>query len=510
MDKETKLRILMIDDEPDDYLLINRYLKQIPGMRVLCIFCSNGTRGLKVLREGRYDAVLLDHCLAEDDELTVLRQIRKEYESLPIIMLINGARDEYIATECLKCGANDYLHMGELNTDTLGRVLRQTIDRRQAEEALKESRKHLQMFFQSVESANECILITNPMGVVEYINPAGMKMFGYAMEELTGKPLNIFRCPETEKSYLKRIQSAVRKKESIHQQITHIRGDGKSIQIELSIKPLFNKVKGCTYIVITCRDITEEKTLLHRLVKAIKVKEDFLTTISHELCTPIATSRAYIETLYADPKLDLAVRRDFLGILKREMERLTRVTTDILDASRFEEGKITFKRQRFSLLELIEEIAEENKIRGGEVIVASVQSTRNYFQVEGDRDRIKQVLLNLVDNAIKHSPLGDPVTIELKDGSISSPNSESVTVGVMDHGKGIRKKEFPLLFKKFGRLDYSPDRRIYGLGLGLFICKNIIEAHGGRIWVESEVGKGSCFSFTLPKVETTSRKEQLE
>ncbi|MFQ6078650.1 MAG: PAS domain S-box protein, partial [Thermodesulfobacteriota bacterium] len=445
MEKETKLRILMIDDEPDDYLLISRHLNQIPGMTIHSIYCSNGRKGLRLLRESRYDAVLLGQCLTEDDRSGVLRQIREEYKSLPIIMLTT-AENENGGSEYLEAGADDYLPKGKLDAGLLRRVLRQTIDRSEAEGALKESREHLQMFFQSVESASEGIIITDAKGIVEYMNPAGVNLFGFAAEELTGKPLNILRCPEAEKPSLKRIRSAIRKKEFIRQEITHIRRDEKWIQIELSVKPLFRQGKDCVHIVITCRDITEEKTLLHRLVKAIEVKEEFLTTISHELGTPIATLRAYIETLYADPKLDLAVRRDFLGILKREMERLTRVTMDILDASRFEEGKITFRRESFSLSELIEEVAEENKIRGGEVNVVLAPNLRNSLQVEGDPDRIKQVLLNLVDNAMKYSHPGDAVTIELKEGNGSGSNSESVTVGVKDHGKGIRKKELRFLF----------------------------------------------------------------
>jgi len=233
--------------------------------------------------------------------------------------------------------------------------------------------------------------------------------------------------------------------------------------------------------------VGELQRLANEVMEKSRAKEEFLMAISHELGTPLTAVKAYVDTLFREPALDLATRQSFLSVVKNEVDRLARLIGHVLDAARMEWGPLQLKVETLNLATVAREVARESSARRD--VTVQAESTA---LVSGDRDRLKQVLVNLVDNAIKYSPLGRPVevTVQQKGGA--------AVVSVRDHGMGVPPALRGVIFEKFKRGETGTTRETYGAGLGLYISRAIVEAHGGRIWVKSTPGQGSVFAFTVP------------
>jgi PAS domain S-box-containing protein len=232
--------------------------------------------------------------------------------------------------------------------------------------------------------------------------------------------------------------------------------------------------------IFTVRDITAER-------EGERLKSDLVATVSHELRTPLASILGFAELL-VERKLDRAIRERYARTIHNEARRLTALINDFLDLQRIEEGG----------LKLALESLELGPLLAQQVELFSGQSSDHTLELElaaeplvvlGERDRIAQVVGNLISNAIKYSPAGGPVTVA------ASAAGGDIRVSVRDSGLGIPSGQQPNIFKKFFRVDSSDTREIGGTGLGLALCREIVEAHGGRIGFKSEEGKGSTFWF---------------
>lgn len=241
------------------------------------------------------------------------------------------------------------------------------------------------------------------------------------------------------------------------------------------------------------RDITQAKEIERR-------KDDYLSIASHELKTPITSLKLYNELL--QQKIAGLGNGEMVGFVERmdkQIDKLTKLVNDLLDVSRIQSGKLIYQPERFRITELIREVGDDlqKAMQQHKLIVkSSTQKT-----VVADKNRIGQVLINLIENAIKYSPKSDKVLIRAKD------NATSVIVQVQDFGIGVPVAERQKIFERFYRVDAEERNIVSGQGLGLYIASEIIRRHGGKIWVSGEVNKGSTFSFTLPLHKQTSHSK---
>jgi signal transduction histidine kinase len=224
-----------------------------------------------------------------------------------------------------------------------------------------------------------------------------------------------------------------------------------------------------------------------------EVMAQFVSNISHELRTPLTCIKGYVETLMDGAAADPEMSKKFLGIIYEETERLNRLIRDLLDLSMMESKRTRMNQHLIDLGQLVQDAgdflkdyAEKKKIS------LSFHLNENLPDVNGDEDRLEQVLINLMDNAIKYTPPGGNIQIscEQEDGFLK--------VSVKDTGPGIPEGERERVFERFYRVETDRSTSTGGRGLGLSIAKHIVEAHGGAIWVESALGKGSAFCFTIP------------
>jgi two-component system phosphate regulon sensor histidine kinase PhoR len=239
------------------------------------------------------------------------------------------------------------------------------------------------------------------------------------------------------------------------------------------------------------RDITEG----HRLDE---LQAEFIATASHELRTPLAAVYGAAQTLRRhDFALDEAGRERFISLIVEESDRLGRIVNQILLANQLDVGRLDILTEPFDGGELLERVAEAARTHAPPHISFHVTGPNGVPPVAADKDRVRQVLINLVENAIKYSPDGGRIELGVE------ADEGAVVFRVLDEGLGIPTDEQPRIFQKFYRLDPDMTRGIGGTGLGLYICSELVERMGGRIWVESRDGKGSAFYFELPTVAPT-------
>ena len=242
-------------------------------------------------------------------------------------------------------------------------------------------------------------------------------------------------------------------------------------------------------VVLESRALIDHAARVRAREEATRLKEDFLSAAAHDLKTPLTTVVAQAEFLERRAVREPNAPADLAGIRRvvRESKRLAGLVGDLLDATRLEQGRLVGEREPVDLATLAQEVCAHD----GSDQTCGVEANAPVVGVY-DRRRVEQLLQNLVENARKYSPERTPITIK-----VWQENGEA-QISVEDSGIGIPAADLPHIFERFSRASNVDDRRFHGMGLGLYICRGIVEEHGGRIWVESEVGKGSTFHVALP------------
>ncbi|HYG60331.1 MAG TPA: phosphate regulon sensor histidine kinase PhoR [Symbiobacteriaceae bacterium] len=310
------------------------------------------------------------------------------------------------------------------------------------------------------------------------INPAAQGMFGITEREAIGRDhleithhfdleqllTRVLRTGEPDMLEIKR----ARPEEQILEARLAPLGDGQGVLIVLG-------------------DITRARKLEH-------MRTEFVSNVTHELRTPLTSIRGFAETLLEGALDDPDTARHFVGIIKRESEHLGQLIEDVLDLSRIESGKMRMNKEPVHLPTLAEETVGRFFPRAEKQGVdLRIDIPAALAPIAGDHARLAQVLINLVDNALKYTPAGGSVTVSAEElGTM-------VRIRVSDTGTGIPRANLPRLFERFYRVDKARSRATGGTGLGLSIVKHIVESHGGTIGVESDLGKGTTFTFTLPR-----------
>lgn len=373
-------------------------------------------------------------------------------------------------------------------------VLRDITNLKKAEEALKESETLFRTIFSSV---TEGMFLQALDGEVIDVNPAACKLLGYTREELIGANASQFVIPETAHRFNK-IAEEILSKGSLEVETVNLRRDGTPVPVEVSI--ILMEIGGQKRVLVVTRDITERKRLeeeraaaakarIEELEKIDQMKDEFLEMTSHELKTPLTSMSSFVQ-LFLDGKLGKVTRRQEEGLesISEDTARLRSSIENIMQISKLESGMMKLSLENLNLGELIQNVVDGLKQLAANKRIKITQKITKLPAVRGDKMLLGNVILNLVDNAIKFTPPNGEVSVGAK------VKDDHVVVSVKDTGIGISREDVPQLFDKFFQVDHS----VPGAGLGLSICKAIVEAHGGKIWAESQLGKGSTFSFTLP------------
>jgi PAS domain S-box-containing protein len=352
-------------------------------------------------------------------------------------------------------------------------------DQRSPEQARRE---RVELFRRLSSAGSEGITIVVGDQVVE-ANDAFSRLFGHDAADVPGRSLLDFIAPESRDAVARQITLATEKPYDARGR----RKDGSIFDIELTIHRVTFQDRPALGCLV--RNITERKEI-------DRLKNEFVSIVSHELRTPLTSIRGSLGLMEAGAAGELPPKaRELARIARQNADRLIRLINDILDLEKIEAGKIQLQIAALDAAELIESTVAE--LRGMAALYKVSITTRLDCRerIAADRDRVVQVLTNLVSNALKFSPEGGAVTVSLLTGS-----SGFLRFAVRDQGQGVAPDQVKRLFTPFEQLEAANTRRRGGTGLGLAISRSLVEQQGGRIGVESSIGKGSEFWFELPLV----------
>ncbi|HBG16937.1 MAG TPA: PAS domain-containing sensor histidine kinase [Firmicutes bacterium] len=329
----------------------------------------------------------------------------------------------------------------------------------------------------------EGVIATDSSGKLSFMNPTAERLFQIEHGSALGKyPREVWREFELVEMFHQVFVSGQPQTREFQLDSPH------KVYLKVEISPIrqeeYDEVQGVLAMV---RDFT-------RLRRLENLRTDFVANVSHELRTPLTSIKGFIETLLDGGLESRETTKRFLTIMYQETDRLNRLISDLLDLSRIESGQTGLNRTKTFLAPLVEEVRLTLQERLAEKNI-SLSVELGPTPVWADEDQIREVLFNLIDNAIKYSTSGGSIKVlEINRGD----RQEFV---ICDAGIGIPKDSIPRIFERFYRVDKARSREMGGTGLGLSIVKHIIERHEGKVWVESEPGKGSCFHFLLSKYE---------
>lgn len=378
------------------------------------------------------------------------------------------------------------------------------------------------------------VSITDVDGNITYANQKFLDATGFSNEELLGKKHNIVKSGHHSEAFFREMWQTITAGRVWHGEIQNRSKDGRELWVNTTIVPFMDE-SGKPYEYVGIRtDITARKQIeqelkekartlkemsdhLEELVKQRtaeleaanlqlqklnKIKSEFVSVVSHELRTPLTAIKSFAEILKDDiEELDIEMQKHFLTIINDESDRLGRLINDLLDLQKMDSGKMVWKDAPIDLARLLKNSVEFfSPAYRDKNLQLQLKLQQQECLLDLDADRIRQLIANLLSNALKFTEHGG-VTVTM------ATTADEVKVSVTDTGLGIPDDSLEKVFESFHQVDSSETRKIGGSGLGLTICKEIVEHYQGRIWVESRLGEGSSFSFVLPL--TTKREGSI-
>ncbi len=495
-------RILYMEDDPGCARLVQKKLERA-GYKV--DVAGDGERGLRMQGAGCYDLLIVDQNMPVYDGIEVIRSLGARGKIPPTIM-ITGAGDETVAVEALKMGVRDYLVKDieggymELLPSVVDQVIRQewlVEQKERAEEALRISEEKFSRAFRA--SPDPIMISSLKNGRYLDVNESFLQYMGFSREEAVGRTsmdLGIWENPGDREKFAQMI----RDRGEVHNLEARVRKkDGESGVILISAEPI--KIEGEACIISVAKDITERKKAEQALIRARKqaeeayrAKSEFLANMSHEIRTPLNGVIGVLD-LTLDTPLD-DKQAEYLGMAKSSAYSLLNLLNDLLDLSKIEAGMMQVGHFNFKLGEVLESCIAPLKLsaeeKGLEFSCNIPEDTPDFLT--GDPHRLGQVLTNILANAVKFTEHGG-----ISIGMAKQDNGSGVRLhfSISDTGPGVPEDKLEEIFDSFAQVDGSSTRRHGGAGLGLSICKKLVEMMGGAIWVESGVGRGSTFHFTV-------------
>ena len=518
------LTLLVVDDDDIDRMAVQRALKGA-GVAARFVECGDASSALAEIGRGRFDCVFLDMRLPDRDGLDLLRSLRNAGDLTPVIAL-TGFGDERVAVELMKAGAADYFAKSSLNGERLAQSLRQALRLRAAEDAASSARLTLRRHAGQLEGlaqlslqlhadrSRDSIAALTAAAARDLLSCRGAGIVTGGLHLLASgaaAPLPAAQLP----AELPGGRGPVPSAELDARELALLAGAPQTPQrewVSATIPARDGGAPGLVYAfdkeagafndgdAAVVRQLAQlagvafdNAHLFAQLQSASRARDDLIAIVSHDLRSPlnvVTLATSFLQELLASPTSRKEQALVAAERIRRASRHMTSLVNDLLDASRIEAGSLKLDLKPTPTDGLLDEVADAFGPLAAEKGVKLVREVAPAGQVLADRGRLLQVFSNLAGNAIKFTPQGGAITVGCaeRDGV--------VTFAVRDSGPGIPAQNLPLLFERYWQPRGEASRE--GAGLGLFIAKGIVEAHRGRISVESDPGQGACFRFTIP------------
>lgn len=494
---DSQYRILYVEDDKVDQMAFKNMVKR-RGLQYDYVLAGSAREAREKIEQDKFDLILIDYQLGDGSAFDLFPFI----QGTPFIFT-TGEGDEEIAARALRAGASDYLIKDhERNYLTLLPYAIYTSINRSA------NIKRLQLLESVVVNANDAIVVleSHPDTPLEleavYLNQAFNEMSGFQLKEMMNRSWEILFSHENADSVQQRAKEAFINQTPLQIELFNQRKDGVHYWVDVNLVPIKKEEEERTQFVIVQRDVTNRKVAEEALIKARMETDEarerekrFLANISHEIRNPIQTVLNIVHLLRVS---ELTPKQEkYVGSLRFTADFMVGLLSDLLEKAKIDAGEIQFEEIAFELPSLLHKICNIYQYRANEKNLNIVCSLNPDIpeKVIGDPTKLQQILSNLVSNAIKFTSEGE-ITCEVATQAADA-NSMLFQFSVRDTGIGIPAEKLDSIFDPYKQADSSTTRKYGGTGLGLSIVKHLVEGQGGRIWVESEEGKGSDFRIEL-------------
>ena len=353
-------------------------------------------------------------------------------------------------------------------------------------EAQENSESERQRLDSVLRHMSDGVIATDRRGRIVIMNTAALDILNLKSEKVIGIPL-LSILPLEEKVTFRELL------ETQHERLIHLEEDGEDSIVQCEFSVIQRESGFISGLVCVLTDVTEQQ-------KIERERRNFVSNVSHELRTPLTSIKSYTEALVDGAWENKEIAPGFLNVIETETDRMMRMITDLLNLSRMDQNRFGLEKEFINMNELVVHIVNRFEM----VLQSEPYRDKNYriltditqrdLWVELDQDKITQVLDNIINNAIKYSPDGGRIIVRLME------THTDIIVSVSDEGLGIARKDIPHLFDRFYRVDKARSRAMGGSGLGLAIAQEVVQLHGGKIWVNSIENKGSTFFVSLPYI----------
>jgi PAS domain S-box-containing protein len=469
-------RVLLVDDDAALLEALPETLRlRLEGVDVDT--CDSAAEALERIERTDYDVIVSDIKMPGMDGLALLAELKRRRPSTPAL-LITGHGERDLAFAALRGGAHDLVQK-PIDRDYFVASLERAIQLRQLDRQVEEQRRALERHARVLDHVGDGVFLVDDEGVVQLWNPAAAAITGLSAGELLGR----------------RADDAIPGWHTIAPLVHVVASPGASertfeaFPVELDGRELWLSISGVRFgdgTVYAFRDLTAERAV-------DDLKREFLATASHELRTPLSAIYGAAMTLRRqDVTLEEVDRDRLLAVIAHESDRLARIVNEILVADHLDSGRLRVRPTRLDAVEAAVAVVDAARVVAPTSIAIELDAAPEVPPVAADAEHLRQILVNLVDNAIKYSPDGGRVSVRIED------RGASVRFAVSDEGIGIPANEQARVFDKFYRLDPDLTRGVGGTGLGLYICRELVRRMAGRISVVSTPGEGSTFVVDLP------------
>jgi hypothetical protein len=498
--------ILLIEDNPGDIRLVKEMLNEITSFKYKLISTETLKDGCEQIMKNHFVLILLDLNLPDSTGKETFDTVKKFVEEIPVV-LVSGLQDVELSLSLIKEGAQDYILKQDLNSNLLSKTIQYAVVRKKAEEELKSSKDFLDKIINSVASP---IFVKDDQHRFCLVNDALCSLLNLPSEKLIGTTGYEYFPEEQMREFLSKDDEVFKTgKENINEEELT---DGKgNIQNIVTHKTLYTNTDGNKFLVGVINDITENRRKENELIisekraqESDRLKSAFLANMSHEIRTPMNGILGF-SALLKEPHLSGEDQQKYIQIIEKSGIRMLNIINDIVDIAKIESGLMEVNRTSTNINEQMEYVytffkPETDKKNLQLVLKKSLSGAEAIITT--DREKIFAILTNLVKNAIKYTNEG---IIEIG----CDKKAGNLEFYVKDTGIGIPLNRQVAVFERFIQADIADIHAFQGAGLGLTIARAYSELLGGRIWLESEIGKGSTFFITIPcnsSPEDTSTK----
>lgn len=363
----------------------------------------------------------------------------------------------------------------------------------------KKQERQLRLLNRAVEQSPVAMIITDIAGRIEYVNPAFARVSGYPQDEVIGLTPRILKSGRHSDQFYRELWKNILAGKDWAGELLNKKKDGTLYWVDAIISPIFNSEGKMTHFVTVREDITEKKKLIEDLTLAKekaeesdRLKSSFLANMSHEIRTPMNGIIGFLELLQ-ETELDAEVREEYLHVVRSSGDRLMTTLNDIIEISKIEAGHIDLKESVFDVSKMLSYLCNffkpEAEKKG--LSISMVSQLAEKASIKTDNNKLESILVNLIKNALKFTTKGFiEIGVQEEDGAL--------VFYVKDSGSGIAADRHELIFDRFTQAEQNLTRAYEGSGLGLSICKAYTDLLNGRMWLKSEVGKGSTFYVSIP------------